>query len=160
MMPVTFGTQVAVAYNPDGAGRHLVYLEGKPGAGAADPAVLRGAELDAAIDHARAALAAMLRVAMAEGSRLVAEARVLLASLLEHRIAIAAAQLKEIDAAAVAAARASSTDARAIPIAILRRPSCPSPSRAPSAAPPSSSKRKPKLAWCTPACRKAAIGRS
>jgi hypothetical protein len=29
MMPVTFGTQVAAAYNPDGAGRHLVYLGGE-----------------------------------------------------------------------------------------------------------------------------------
>jgi hypothetical protein len=119
MMPVTYGTQVAVAYNPDGAGRHLVYLEGKPGDGAADPAVLRGAELDAAIDHARAALAAMLRVAVAEGSRLVAEARVLLASLLEHRIALAAAELDEIDAAVVAAARADRNEAIAVTAALL-----------------------------------------
>ena len=40
----------------------------------------------------------------------------------------------------------SSTAARAIPIAISRRRSCPLPSRAPSAARRSSSKRKPKLA--------------
>jgi len=119
MMPVTFGTQVAAVYNPDGAGRHLAYLGGRPGGGAAEPAVLRGADLDAAIDHARAALAAMLRVSLAEGSLLVAEARALLASLLEHRMALAAAQLDETDAAAVAAARADRDEAIAVTAALL-----------------------------------------
>jgi hypothetical protein len=119
MLRVTFGTQVAAAYYPDGAGRHLAYLGGMPGQGATEPAALRGAELDAAIDHARAALAVMLRVAMSEGSRLVAEARALLGSLLEHRIATAAAQLNENDAAAVAAARADRNEAIAVIAALL-----------------------------------------
>ncbi len=121
MMPVTFGTQVAAAYNPDGAGRHLACLEERPGHGAAQPAALRGTDLDAAIDHARAALAAMLRVAVAEGSRLVAEARALLASLLEHRIALAAAQLDETDTTAVAAVRADRNEAIAVTAALLYR---------------------------------------
>ena len=119
MMPVTFGTQVAAAYNPDGAGRHLVYPGGRPGDGAAEPAVLCGADVDVAVDHVRAALAAMLRVARAEGSRLVAEARALLASLLEYRIALAAAQLDETDAAAVAAVRADRDEAIAVTAALL-----------------------------------------
>jgi hypothetical protein len=121
MMPVTFGTQVAAAYNPDGAGRHLACLEQRPEHGAVEPAALRGADLDAAIDHARAALAAMLRVAVAEGSRLVAEARALLASLLEHRIALGAPQLDETGTAAVAAVRADRNEAIAVTAALLYR---------------------------------------
>jgi hypothetical protein len=125
MMSVTFGTQVAAAYNPDGASRHLACLGGRPGHGAAEPAepaepaALRGADLDAAIDHARAALAVMLRVAAADGSRLVAEARALLASLLEHRIALAAAQSDKTGTAAVAAVRADRNEAIAVTAALL-----------------------------------------
>jgi hypothetical protein len=96
VLPVTFKTQVTADYGPDGAGRHLANLL-RRGSGldeTADRAVPGGADLDAAIEHARAALAALLRVAAGgEGSPLIAEARILLVTLLEHRIDLAAGRL-------------------------------------------------------------------
>jgi len=65
-----------------------------------DTAVLGGEELDAAIGHARAALAALLRAAVGgEGSLLIAEARALLSALLDYRIGLAAERLGRHDAA-------------------------------------------------------------
>src|SRR6266704_2874187 len=55
-------------------------------------------------------------------------------------------------------ARASSTVVRSIRIATLPRRTCRSPNHVPSAARPSSSKRKPRSAPSVPASRKAAIG--
>src|SRR6266705_5582702 len=55
-------------------------------------------------------------------------------------------------------ARASSTVARAIRIATLPRRTCRSPNHFPSAARPSSSKRRPRSVPSAPALRKAAIG--
>jgi len=57
-------------------------------------AALDGGHLDAAIEHARAALAALVRAAAGGGSGeespLIAEARALLSTLLDHRIDLAA----------------------------------------------------------------------
>jgi hypothetical protein len=120
MVPVTFETQVTAEYNPDGAGRHLANLLQR-GSGmdeAAGRAVPGGEDLDAAIEHARAALAALLRVAAAgEGSPLIAEARILLATLLEHRIDLTG--LDGDDPAAVAAVRADRDEAIAVTGALL-----------------------------------------
>jgi hypothetical protein len=106
MTPVTFKTQVTAEYYPDGAGRHLANFPWR-GSGldeTPDRAVPGGEDLDTAIEHARAALAALLRAAASgEGSLLIAEARALLATLLEHRIDIAAGRLDQDDAAAVSA---------------------------------------------------------
>ena len=90
----------------------------------ADHAALGGADLDAAIEHARAALAALLRVAAAEaesseGSPLIAEARALLSTLLDHRIDLAAERLSPGGAAAVAAIRADRDEAIAVSGALL-----------------------------------------
>ena len=66
--------------------------------------VLDGAALDSAIDEARAELAALLCApGGGEPSRLT-EARALLGSLLDRRVALAAARLDDRDAHAVAAA--------------------------------------------------------
>jgi hypothetical protein len=122
MMPVTFETQVTVEYDPDGAGRHLANLlrRGARMDEAAGRAVPGGEDLDAAIEHARAALAALLRVAAGgEGSPLITEARVLLATLLEHRIDLAAGRLDRDDAAAVAAVRADRNEVIAVTGALL-----------------------------------------
>jgi hypothetical protein len=114
MVPVTFETQVTVEYDPDGAGRHLANLLQKRSGldEAAGRAVPGGEDLDAAIEHARAALTALLRVAVGgEGSRLIAEARILLATLLEHRIDLATARLDRDDAPAAASTAAASVAA-------------------------------------------------
>jgi hypothetical protein len=93
--------------------------------GMSDTAVLDGAELDTAIEHSRAALAALLRAASpqgdgdGEGSPLIAEARALLASLLDHRIDLAAERLGGHDAVAVAAVRADRDEAIAVSGALL-----------------------------------------
>ena len=76
--------------------------------------VLDGAALDSAIDEARAELAALLRApGGGEPSRLT-EARALLGSLLDRRVALAAARLDDRDAHAVAAARADRNEAIAV----------------------------------------------
>jgi hypothetical protein len=89
----------------------------------ADRVVPGGEDLDAAIEHARAALAALLRIAGTdEGSPLIAEARALLSTLLEHRTDLAAAELeraRDIDAAAVAAVRADRDETIAVTGALL-----------------------------------------
>jgi hypothetical protein len=89
----------------------------------ADRAVPGGEDLDAAIEHARAALAALLRIAGTdEGSPLIAEARALLSSLLEHRTDLAAEGLdrsRNMDAAAVAAVRADRDETIAVTGALL-----------------------------------------
>jgi hypothetical protein len=87
-----------------------------------DTAVTDGTELDAAIEHARAALAALLRSALPredESSPLIAEARALLASLLDHRIDLAVERLGVHDGAAVAAVRADRDEAIAVSGALL-----------------------------------------
>jgi hypothetical protein len=88
----------------------------------ASPAV-NAQDLDAAIEHARAALAALLRFP-ANGDRsgypkVIAEARALLGSLLEHRLAVAGAQRQERDQAVVAATRADRNEAIAVNAALL-----------------------------------------
>jgi hypothetical protein len=122
MTPVTFKTQVTAECNPDGAGRHLANFPWR-GSGldeTPDRAVPGGKDLDTAIEHARAALAALLRAAASgEGSLLIAEARALLATLLEHRIDIAAGRLDQDDAAAVSAVRADRGEAIAVTGALL-----------------------------------------
>ena len=73
-----------------------------------------GAALDRAIDEARTELAALLRApGGGEPSRLT-EARALLGSLLDRRVALAAARLDDRDAHAVAAARADRNEAIAV----------------------------------------------
>ena len=76
-----------------------------------------GEELDAAIDQARAALAALLRTPA--DPKAVAEARALLGSLLDRRVALAAARMDGRDAVAVAAARADRNEAIAVTGALL-----------------------------------------
>ena len=79
-----------------------------------------GVHLDLAIEHARAGLAALLRAAAGgEGSPLIAEARALLTSLLDHRIDLAAERLGHYDAATVAAVRADRDEAIAVSGALL-----------------------------------------
>jgi hypothetical protein len=122
VVPVTFETQVTAEYDPDGAGRHLAnLLQRRSGLDeAAGRAVPGGEDLDAAIEHARAALAALLRVAAGgEGSPLIAEARMLLATLLEHRIDLAAGRLDGDEAAAVGPVRADRDEAIAVTGALL-----------------------------------------
>jgi hypothetical protein len=83
--------------------------------------VLDGRDLDAAIEHARAALRALLR-AGGDGAgypKVIAEARALLGTLLEHRLALATARLDVRDAAAVAAARSDRDEAIAVTGALL-----------------------------------------
>jgi hypothetical protein len=85
----------------------------------ADRAMPGGKDLDAAIEHARAALAALLRVAGdGEESPLIAEARALLSTLLEHRIDLAE-RLGHDDAAAIVAVRADRDEAIAVTGALL-----------------------------------------
>jgi hypothetical protein len=85
--------------------------------------VLDGRDLDAAIEHARAALDALLRVpAGGDGAgypKVIAEARALLGTLLDHRLALATARMDVRDAAAVAAARADRDEAIAVTGALL-----------------------------------------
>jgi hypothetical protein len=82
-----------------------------------------GQNLGAAIEHARAALAALLRVPAGgdEGGRpkVTAEARTLLGTLLDHRLTLATAEMDVRDAAAVAAARADRDEAIAVTGALL-----------------------------------------
>ena len=85
-----------------------------------DSEVPGGEDLDVAIEHARAALAALLRAAAGgEGSPVIAEARALLTSLLDHRIDLAAERLGHYDAATVAAVRADRDEAIAVSGALL-----------------------------------------
>jgi len=81
--------------------------------------LLVGADLDAAVDHAREALAALLRAPDGGDPKALAEARALLGALLDHRVALAAARMDEWDAAAVAAARADRDEAIAVTGALL-----------------------------------------
>ncbi len=81
--------------------------------------LLDGAALDTAIDEARAALAALLRApGGGEPSRLT-EARALLGTLLDRRVALAAARLDDRDADAITAARADRDEAIAVTGALL-----------------------------------------
>ena len=84
---------------------------------------LDGKDLDAAIDHARAALAALLRILGggdgASYPKMLAEARALIGALLDRRVALAAARMDERDADAVAAARADRNEAIAVTGALL-----------------------------------------
>src|SRR6266567_6962262 len=81
--------------------------------------VLDGAALDAAIDEARTALAALLRApGGGEPSRLT-EARALLGTLLDRRVTLAAARLDDRDADAITAARADRDEAIAVTGALL-----------------------------------------
>jgi hypothetical protein len=119
-----FRTQVTAEYDPDGAGRHLANLRRALGAGeSADPAAPGGADLDAAIERARAALAALLRAKAGDGSGeaspLIAEARALLCTLLDRRIDVAAERLGHDDPAVVAAVRADRSEAIAVSGALL-----------------------------------------
>ena len=90
-------------------------------------AALGGDHLDAAVEHARAALAALLRAAASDGSGdggseespLIAEARALLSTLLDHRIDLAAERLGHDDQAVVAAVRADRNEAIAVSGALL-----------------------------------------
>jgi hypothetical protein len=89
--------------------------------------VFNAQDLDAAIEHARAALAALLRFpgdGDGDGDRsgyprVVAEARALLGTLLEHRLALAGAQRQEQDRGVVAATRADRNEAIAVNAALL-----------------------------------------
>ncbi len=85
--------------------------------------VLDGPDLDAAIAHARAILAALLRVpAGGDGAgypKVMAEGRALLGALLDHRLALAVTRMDERDPAAVAAARADRNEAIAVTAALL-----------------------------------------
>jgi hypothetical protein len=77
-------------------------------------------DLDAAIEHARAAVSAVLHAPTGgEGSRLVAKARAALASLLEQRIALTTQRLDDHGRAAVPAARADRDEAIAVTAALL-----------------------------------------
>ena len=88
--------------------------------GLAERAAGQDEDLDAAIEHARAAVTAVLHAPTGgEGSRLVAKARAALASLLEQRIALATERLDDHDPAAVSAARADRDEAIAVTAALL-----------------------------------------
>jgi hypothetical protein len=77
-------------------------------------------DLDAAIDHARAAVSAVLdSPGGGEGSPLVAKARAALASLLDQRITRAVARIDEDDPDATSAARADRNEAIAVTAALL-----------------------------------------
>ena len=111
-------------YDPDGAGRHLANLRRGTGVSeTAGHAALGDGHLDAAIEHARAALAALLRATGGDGSgeesSLIAEARALLSTLLNHRIDLAAERLGHDDPAVVAAVRADRDEAIAVSGALL-----------------------------------------
>ena len=85
--------------------------------------LLSGEDLDTAIDRARTELAALLRgsedIVGTGGPQEVAEARALLAALLDRRVTEAAARMDEQDARAVAAARADRNEAIAVTGALL-----------------------------------------
>jgi hypothetical protein len=81
--------------------------------------MLDGASLDTAIDEARAALAALLRGPGGGGPSQLTEARALLGTLLDRRLALAASRMDERDAVAVAAARADRNEAIAVTGALL-----------------------------------------
>jgi len=81
--------------------------------------LLDGNDLDAAIDRARAALAALLPAAPEGGTQALAQARALLGGLLDRRLALASARMDERDADAVAAARADRNEAIAVTGALL-----------------------------------------
>ena len=81
--------------------------------------LLDGAALDTAIDEARAALAALLRAPGGGEPNQLTEARALLATLLDRRVALAAARLDDRDAVAIAAARADRDEAIAVTGALL-----------------------------------------
>jgi hypothetical protein len=85
--------------------------------------LLSGADLDAAIDRARAELAALVRNsaddAGAGAPEAVTEARALLSALLDRRVSEAAARMDERDIRAVAAARADRDQAIAVTGALL-----------------------------------------
>jgi hypothetical protein len=88
-------------------------------------AALNAQDLDAAIEHARASLAALQRFP-ADGDgpgypKVIAEARALLGTLLERRLALAGAQRQERDQAVVAATRADRNEAIAVNAALLYR---------------------------------------
>src|SRR5207244_2691321 len=89
----------------------------------ASRSALDGHDLDAAVQHGGAVLAALLRLpAGAEGAgypRVIAEARALLGTLLDHRLALASARMDVRDADAVAAARADRDEAIAVTGALL-----------------------------------------
>lgn len=124
MAPVTVRTQVTVEFDPDGAGRHLANLQRGMGMRQTVGRTVSGVALDAAIEHARAALAALLSAAGAdegpdEASRLIAEARALLSTLLDHRIDLAAERLGQDDPALVAAVRRDRDEAIAVCGALL-----------------------------------------
>ena len=86
-------------------------------------AALDGGHLDVAIEHARAALAALVRAAAGGGSGeespLIAEARALLSTLLDHRIDLAAERLGRANPVVVAAVRADRDEAIAVSGALL-----------------------------------------
>lgn len=77
-----------------------------------------GQDLDRAIEHARATLAALLCVPVGYPKGII-EARALLGTLLDHRLALAAARMDVRDAIAVAAARADRDEAIAVTGALL-----------------------------------------
>jgi hypothetical protein len=85
--------------------------------------LLSGEDLDTAIDRARTELAALLRgsedVVGTGGPKAVAEARGLLAALLDRRVTAAAAQMDEQDARSVFEARADRNEAIAVTGALL-----------------------------------------
>jgi hypothetical protein len=87
----------------------------------ASRALLDGEDLDAAVDRARAELAALLRLPEGGASHqeALAEARALLSTLLDRRVTLAAARMDDRDAAAVAAARADRNEAIAVTGALL-----------------------------------------
>ena len=85
--------------------------------------LLSGEDLDTAIDRARTELAVLLRgsedIVGTGGPKAVAEARALLAALLDRRVTEATARVDEQDARAVAAARADRNEAIAVTGALL-----------------------------------------
>jgi hypothetical protein len=123
-------TEPAVTWETCGGGFAMNKIASRP--------LLDGNDLTAAVDHARAALAALLRVpgggdggggdggggdgGGGDGAghpRMLAEARALLGALLDHRVTLAAARMGERDADAVAAARADRNEAIAVTGALL-----------------------------------------
>ena len=83
--------------------------------------LLDGKDLDMAIMHARATLEALLRAPGGgpEYPKMLVEARALLGTLLDLRVALAAARLDQRDADAVAATRADRNKAIAVTGALL-----------------------------------------
>ena len=101
----------------DSASNHGASNHGASNHGASNHGASSDFALDAAIDEARAALAARLRAPGEQGQ--FAEARALLGTLLDRRVALAAARMDERDAGAVAAARADRNEAIAVTSALL-----------------------------------------